>query len=38
MIEYDELLDDAFKRNLPVTAAYPRAPSLLRCGRLLKSS
>jgi MinD-like ATPase involved in chromosome partitioning or flagellar assembly len=28
-IEYDDLLDEAFKRNLPVVAAYPRATSSL---------
>jgi MinD-like ATPase involved in chromosome partitioning or flagellar assembly len=28
-VEYDELVDDAFRRNLPVVAAYPRAASSL---------
>jgi flagellar biosynthesis protein FlhG len=36
MIEYDELLDDAFKRNLPVTAAYPRAPSSVAMRKIAK--
>jgi len=36
MVEYDELLDEAFKRNLPVVAAYPRATSSLALRKIAK--
>jgi MinD-like ATPase involved in chromosome partitioning or flagellar assembly len=35
-VENDELLDEAFKRNLPVIAAYPRAASSMSMKKIAK--